>query len=136
MTKGLYVLGAALIVASSIVVVAQHRPDAQPAGAAGTDAMFMHAACMTATPAEGDAPPSHVPAHLAETLKLTPTQSADIDRIAASACAAMKQAHVQIHAILTADQLATLKAMHHAEDGNASLHQTLMEFFKKLHGSK
>ena len=136
MTKALYVFGAALIVASSIVVVAQHRPDAPPASTTGPDAMFMHAACITATPAEGDAPPSHVPAHLTQALKLTPTQSADIDRIAAGACAAMKQAHLQIHAILTSDQLATLKAMHHAEDGNASLHQTLMEFFKKLHGSK
>ena len=137
MTKSLSVFGAALIVASSIAVVAQHRaPDAQTAPPAGADAMFMHAACVTAAATEGDAPKSHVPAHLAQALQLTATQSADIDRIAEQACAAMRQAHQQIHGILTADQLAKLKAMHHTEGGKASLHHSLMEFFKKLHGGK
>jgi len=137
MTKALYVFGAALIVASSIVVVAQHRsPEAQTTDSTVPNAMIMHAACMTAASGGGSAPQSLVPAHMAEALKLTPTQSADIERIAGEACAAMKKAHLQIHGMLTADQLATLKAMHHSEGGHASLHQSLMEFFKKLHGGK
>jgi Spy/CpxP family protein refolding chaperone len=127
MKKALYVLAAAVIVASTMVVAAQHG---NTDSALPSEMKFMHDAC-----GPGDArgqTPSHIPDHLSQALELTPAQSSEIDRLAAEGCATIIRTHQQILDLLTPEQRATIAQMH--SDGSA--HAYLMELFKKLHGGK
>lgn len=127
MQKALYVLAAAVIVASTIVVAAQH---ANPDAGVPSEMKFMHNVCVT-TDAAGQAT-SHIPADVAQALELTADQSSQIDKLAAEGCATIVRTHQQILNLLTPEQRATIMQMHN--DGSA--HAYLMELFKKLHGGK
>lgn len=127
MKRALYVLAAAVIVASTIVVAAQH-------GSADvgvpSELKFMHTVCGSSS-ADGQTP-SHIPADIAQALELTPDQSSQIDKLAAEGCATIMRTHQQMLDLLTPEQREKIKQMH--SDGSA--HAYLMEFFKKLHGGK
>jgi Spy/CpxP family protein refolding chaperone len=127
MQKALYVLAAAVIVASTIVVAAQHG--SADAGVS-PELQFIHHAC--GAPSADGQTPSHIPADIAQALELTPDQTSQIDKLAADGCATIVRTHEQILNLLTPEQRAKVMQMH--SDGSA--HAYLMELFKKLHGGK
>jgi Spy/CpxP family protein refolding chaperone len=127
MKKALYVLAAAVFVASTIAVAAAHTntgPGVPP------EMQFMHAACAS-TGTDGQ-PQSHIAEQFAQTLELTPAQTTDIDRLASEGCATMMRTHQQILDLLTPEQRAKITQMH----SDDSMHAHLIEMFKKLHGGK
>jgi len=123
-------MAAAVVVASTMVVVAAHgRADA----GVPAELQFMHDACSTAG-ADGQTQ-SHFPADLAQKLELTTAQSAEIDRLAAEGCATIMRTHQQMLNLLTAEQRTKIQQMHN--DGSLhAIHAYLYEMFKTLHGGK
>jgi Spy/CpxP family protein refolding chaperone len=89
-------------------------------------AALLHASCATS----GEQQTPHVPAHFAQALELTSAQSAEIDRLAVEACAAMSRIHEGMMGVLTPEQRAKVAEMHRS-DGH---HMFFMNWLKKLHG--
>jgi hypothetical protein len=119
------------VVATIGVMAAQQSGQTAPPGAAqGPMFQMIHAGCAAGQADGAQAQTSHVPKHLATVLELSEAQIADMDAIAAEACAAMEQFHGRMRNVLTPAQLEKAKAIH----GSGHGHGGVGGWFKKLHG--
>lgn len=108
MRRTLVIIGSTVLVTGSIAVIAaQHGAPAvrhQPL-------QMLHSLCADSA-AAGEAPKPHVPEHFAKLLDLSTAQVADIERIAADACAVMRRTHENILQVLTPEQRAKVRELH------------------------
>lgn len=128
MKRALYVLAAAVVLGSTMVVIAAQQP-AQATDS--TQLPFTHGGCAATT--EDGKPQPHVPPNIAQALALTPEQNTEVERLITEGCTAMMRTHHQILNLLTPEQRAKMDELH-SGGSLQTYHQMLMDFFKKLHG--
>jgi hypothetical protein len=134
MKKTLLVAIPVLLLTFGLGVIAAQRPGSAPDLASVPAAFQFRHACHQ-DDADKTLAQSHVPEHMAKTLELTGTQLAEVNRISEEACAAIAQSHERMMNVLTAEQQAKVRELHGSGHAN-SIHESLHELMRKLHGSK
>jgi hypothetical protein len=103
----------AVAVAGAAVLGANGGFDRGASSKLQSPAHLLHASC--AEPGGADQM-QHVPERFAKALALTAAQSAEIDRLAVEACAAMARIHEGLLGVLTAEQRQKLANVHRTEE--------------------
>jgi Spy/CpxP family protein refolding chaperone len=124
--KYMAVAGFILVVTGVVALGATGHFDRSSPVAIQHPAQMLHASCT----ASGENQTPHVPAHFAQLLELTPAQSAEIDRLAVEACAAMSRIHEGMMDVLTPEQRAKVAELHKG----GGHHTVVGEWLRKLHG--
>ena len=127
MRRTLVILGSTILVLGSIALIAAQHRDATTT--AHRPVQFLHSLCAEASAAGGQTAKAHVPEHFAKMLDLSSAQLADIERIAAEACAVMMRTHEGILQVLTPEQRAKVRELHGDDHADG-----LVGLFKRLHG--
>jgi hypothetical protein len=134
MKKTLLVAIPVLLLTFGLGAIAAQRPGAAEEPASVPAAFqFMHAC--NQHHADTAAAQGHVPESMAKALGLSSAQLAEVNRISGEACAAIVQSHERMMNVLTPEQQAKVRELH-GSDHAGSVHDSLHELMRKLHGGK